>query len=74
MAEVVYIGPTVQIVPELTAQDDIGGTLILRPGQHYDFAGDPPGDPSWWRTGVPPLPPALPAVPPVPSSTPAQEG
>lgn len=71
MTAVIYAGPSVQVVPEMGAQDG-PGTLILRPGQHYDFPGSPPGDPAWW-VPVPPAPPAAKALPaPVPA--PAPEG
>jgi hypothetical protein len=60
MARFTYAGWDDQVVPEMTAQDDIGGTLVLRPGQEYDFDGDPPGDPARWAA-VPP-PKALPAA------------
>ena len=77
MSEVVYCGPTDQVVPEMTAQDDVGGTLILRPGQRYSFAGVPPGDPAWWvpapKKAAPPAPVPASTVPPA-TAAPAQEG
>lgn len=74
MSEWVYCGPQELVVPELSAQDDVGGTLVLRPGQSYVFAGDPPGDPGTWRKPVPPAPAKQPAPPAAPAPAPAQEG
>ena len=41
-------GPQDEVVPDMGAQDEHGGTLILRPMQTYQFEGDPPGNPAWW--------------------------
>jgi len=49
-----YAGPQEETVPDMGAQDDIGGTLILRPGQEYEFEGSPQGNLAWWTCEAPP--------------------
>lgn len=74
MASWTYNGPE-QAVPELGAQDETGGTLILRAGQSYDFPAAPPGDPMLWTAAAPakapktaPVPPAAPSLPQEPAA------
>jgi hypothetical protein len=56
-----YMGRTDQEAPGYCAQDDIGGTMILRYRQTYVFDKKPPGDPALWRA----VPARAEAPPPV---------
>ena len=47
MKSFTYFGPDGQVVPEMLAPDG-SGTLVLHPGEMYQFDDDPPGDPAWW--------------------------
>ena len=73
MTALAYSGPE-QVVPEMRAQTGTG-TLILRPGETYEFDGTPPGNPAWWSPAKAAVKPPA-AVTPVPASVPeaTQEG
>ena len=75
MALQTYAGPQEQVFPHLRALDGEPGTLVLRPGESYDFGGElegysePPGPAWWWKTAEAPAPavsvkspPAVPAA------------
>ena len=67
MALQTYVGPQEQVFPHLRALYGEPGTLVLRPGESYDFAGglegykEPPGPAWWWK------PAEVPAAAPAPS-------
>ena len=67
MAAQMYVGPQEQVFPHLRALDGEPGTLVLRPGESYDFGGglegykEPPGPAWWWK------PAEAPAAAPAPS-------
>ena len=67
MALQTYVGPQTQVFPHLRALDGEPGTLVLRPGESYDFGGglegykEPPGPAWWWK------PAEAPAAAPAPS-------
>jgi hypothetical protein len=41
-----YIGPYEQVFPTMAKPG--GGTLVLVPGEVYDFGDDPAPGPQWW--------------------------
>jgi hypothetical protein len=65
MAALTYNGVSEQVFVHLHNPDGTG-TLVLTPGESYDF-GDaiPPGPAWWWKPAAPP-----PAAPPPPPSSP----
>jgi hypothetical protein len=71
MAALTYTGPQELVFPHLRALDGAEGTLVLRPGESYDFGGgqagyDAPPGPSWWWKAAdpPPVPVKAPAAVP----------
>ena len=85
MASQTYVGPQEQVFPHLRALDGESGTLVLRPGESYDFGGEenagykePPGPAWWWKPAEAPA--AAPAPAPVktppapPAAVPAAAG
>ena len=47
MADLTYRGPSEQVFPHLLDPGG-AGTLVLRPGESYDFGDEPPPGPAWW--------------------------
>ena len=68
MAALIYNGPQEQVFPHLRALDGEPGTLVLRPGESYDFAGglegykEPPGPAWWWKPAEAPAAASAPSV------------
>ena len=64
MALQTYVGPQEQVFPHLRALEGVTGTLVLRPGEDYDFDAQPegyrkpPGPAWWWKPADPPARPA----------------
>jgi hypothetical protein len=60
MALQTYAGPQTQVFPHLRALDGVPGTLVLVPGESYDFSKEPegyskpPGPSWWWKPAEPP--------------------
>ena len=64
MPSFTYAGPQELVFPHQQALDAIG-TLVLTPGETYDWGDQAPVGPSWWWTPVAPAPPAPPPAAPV---------
>ena len=68
MALQTYVGPQEQVFPHLRALDGEPGTLVLRPGESYDFGGElegykePPGPAWWWKPAEAPAAASAPSV------------
>ena len=83
MALQTYVGPQEQVFPHLRALDGEPGTLVLRPGESYDFGGElegykePPGPAWWWKPAEAPAAASAPSVKApaaVPAAVPAAAG
>ena len=83
MALQTYVGPQEQVFPHLRALDGEPGTLVLRPGESYDFGGElegykePPGPAWWWKPAEAPAAapaPSVKAPAAVPAAAPAAAG
>ena len=83
MALQTYVGPQEQVFPHLRALDGEPGTLVLRPGESYDFGGgpagykEPPGPAWWWKPAEAPAAvpaPSVKAPAAVPAAVPAAAG
>ena len=80
MAAQTYVGPQTQVFPHLRALDGEPGTLVLRPGESYDFGGglegykEPPGPAWWWKPAEAPAPAVSVKAPAVPAAVPAAAG
>ena len=83
MAAQTYVGPQEQVFPPLRALDGEPGTLVLRPGESYDFGGElegykePPGPAWWWKPAEAPAAapaPSVKAPAAVPAAAPAAAG
>ena len=83
MAAQTYVGPQTQVFPHLRALDGEPGTLVLRPGESYDFGGElegykePPGPAWWWKPAEVPAAASAPSVKApaaVPAAVPAAAG
>ena len=83
MAAQTYVGPQEQVFPHLRALDGEPGTLVLRPGESYDFGGElegykePPGPAWWWKPAEAPAAvpaPSVKAPAAVPAAAPAAAG
>ena len=83
MALQTYVGPQEQVFPHLRALDGEPGTLVLRPGESYDFGGElegykePPGPAWWWTPAEAPAAASAPSVKApaaVPAAAPAAAG
>ena len=82
MAAQTYVGPQTQVFPHLRALDGEPGTLVLRPGESYDFGGglegykEPPGPAWWWKPAAPEraAAPSVKTPPAPPAPAPAAAG
>ena len=81
MASQIYVGPSEQVFPHLRALDGEPGTLVLRPGESYDFGGEenagykePPGPSWWWQPAASPPAASVKTPAAVPAPAPAAAG